>query len=185
MKKYSALLILFSMLLSACGNQSSGTEDASESKPKVTEEGNILHRQHTLHVVDTVQSGSNVYILTINREACDSLPIVTDEMGFRFTDNLLDISVRKNGRLLFDRTFKKTDFRSMLDEDFLKQSILDGCRFMQVHEGMVSFSLAVSYPESDMSRPFILNIGPDGSYMIVKDDSLEEDYPSESGDSLR
>ena len=73
----------------------------------------------------------------------------------------------------------------MLDEDFLKQSILDGCRFMQVHEGMVSFSLAVSYPESDMSRPFILNIGPDGSYMIVKDDSLEEDYPSESGDSLR
>mgnify|MGYP002512485974 FL=1 len=68
----------------------------------------------------------------------------------------------------------------MLDKDFFKNSILDGCRFMKIHEGMVSFSMAVSYPESDMSRPFILNIGPDGSYMILPDDDLDEEYITDS-----
>lgn len=178
MKKYSVLLVLLAALFSACGQGQKGTQEAGESRPQVEEE-NILHRQPRLNAVDTVRSGSNVYVLKVNREACDSLPIVTDEMGFRFADNLLDIVVYKNGSILFSRTFRKTDFRHMLDEDFLSQSILDGCRFLQIHEGMVTFSLAVSYPESDMSRPFKLNIGPDGSHMIVKDDDLDDEYDTE------
>ena len=105
-------------------------------------------------------------------------------MGYRFADNLLKISVKKNGSVLFVRTFKKKDFMHLLDAEFAKHSILDGCRFLQVHEGMVSFSLAVSYPDSDMSRPFKLIIGPDGSYMIVKNDDMEEEYETEGNDGV-
>jgi hypothetical protein len=47
----------------------------------------------------------------------------------------------------------------------------------------VTFSLAVSFPDSDMSRPFKLNIGPDGSYMIVKDDTMEDEYSTDSQSS--
>lgn len=176
MKKCSVILTILSVLLFGCGQKSSNTGNELDGKPQVVEDDTILHRQHTLYVVDTVVSGNNIYVLKVNREACDSLPTVIDDMGFKFTDNILDITVHKNGGVLFAHTFKKTDFRAMLDEEFFKQSILDGCRFVQIHEGMVTFSLAVSYPDSDMSRPFKLNIGPDGSYMIVKDDVLEEEY---------
>lgn len=124
-------------------------------------------------------SGRNLYVWMIDRVA-DSLDIVTDELGDRFAGNTIKISVRKNGSSLFARTFRKADFRHLLDKDFVVQSILDGCRFVQVNEGIVTFSMAVSYPESDMSRPFKLNIGSDGSYMIVQDDDMEEEYDTDS-----
>ncbi len=184
MKKQLISLLMFSLVLCACNKKTQSTESATTNEKPKTEAENILHRLPTLHVEDTVKSGSNVYALMINREACDSLGIVTDEMGYRFADNLLKISVKKNGSVLFARTFKKKDFMHLLDAEFAKHSILDGCRFLQVHEGMVSFSLAVSYPDSDMSRPFKLNIGPDGSYMIVKNDDMEEEYETEGNDGV-
>ena len=184
MKKQLISLLMFSLVLCACNKKTQSTESAATSEKPKTEAENILHRLPTLHVEDTVKSGSNIYALKINREACDSLGIVTDEMGYRFADNLLKISVKKNGSVLFARTFKKKDFMHLLDAEFAKHSILDGCRFLQVHEGMVSFSLAVSYPDSDMSRPFKLNIGPDGSYMIVKNDDMEEEYETEGNDGV-
>lgn len=176
---------MLSFVLCGCNQKTQTTGSTPEGAEAKAEAENILHRLPTLHVEDTVKSGSNVYALMINREACDSLGIVTDEMGYRFADNLLKISVKKNGAVLFARTFKKADFLHLLDAEFAKHSILDGCRFLQVHEGMVTFSLAVSYPDSDMSRPFKLNIGPDGSYMIVKNDDLEEEYtPDASNDGV-
>lgn len=176
---------MLSIVLCGCNQKTQTTGSTPEGVEAKAKAENILHRLPTLHVEDTVKSGSNVYALMINREACDSLGIVTDEMGYRFADNLLKISVKKNGAVLFARTFKKADFLHLLDTEFAKHSILDGCRFLQVHEGMVTFSLAVSYPDSDMSRPFKLNIGPDGSYMIVKNDDLEEEYnPEGSNDGV-
>ena len=171
---------MLAMVLGACNKkaQSTGQEAVNEQAPAKTE--NTILRLPTLHAEDTVMSGKNVYVLMIHREACDSLGIVTDELGYRYADNLLNISVKKNDAVLFNRTFKKKDFLHLLDAEFAKHSILDGCRFLQVHEGMVTFSLAVSYPDSDMSRPFKLNIGPDGSYMIVKNDDLEDEYISDS-----
>ena len=180
MKKQIISLLMLSLVLCACNKKVQSTDSAPEVDKTKKEAENTLHRLPTLHVEDTVTSGSNVYALMINREACDSLGIVTDDMGYRYADNLLEISVKKNGAVLFNRTFKKKDFLHLLDGEFAKHSILDGCRFLQVHEGMVTFSLAVSYPDSDMSRPLKLNIGPDGCYMIVKNDDLEDEYISDS-----
>ena len=63
---------------------------------------------------------------------------------------------------------------------FKKYGIIDGMRFNRAEEGKLYFNTCVSYPESDMSRPFILNIGPDGSYMILPDDDLDEEYITDS-----
>lgn len=181
MKKNCILLLLFTLVFAACNQKSSDVDKVTqEKKTEKKDSGNIIHRLPVLHAVDTVTSGKNVYVIEVHREAFDSLGIVTDDMGYRYADNSLKIAVRKNGSVLFNRTFRKKDFLHLLDAEFASHSILDGCRFLQVHEGMVSFSLAVSYPDSDMSRPFKLNIGPDGSYMIVKNDDLEDEYISDS-----
>ena len=181
MKKNSILLLLLTLVLAACNQKSPDADKVvQEKKTEKKDSENIIHRLPVLHGADTVKSGKNVYVIEVHREAFDSLGIVTDDMGYRYADNSLKIAVKKNGSVLFNRTFRKKDFLHLLDAEFAKHSILDGCRFLQVHEGMVSFSLAVSYPDSDMSRPFKLNIGPDGSYMIVKNDDLEDEYISDS-----
>ena len=148
MKRILFGLLVLSAVLCACNRPSSGNEESSQNSTTDEMDQNIIHRLPVLHVEDTVRSGNNVYAWTINREPCDSLGIVTDEMGFRFADNVLTVTVKKNGSAFFSKTFRKTSFSHFLDEDFARQSILDGCRFMQVHEGMVTFSLAVSYPRA-------------------------------------
>ena len=40
-------------------------------------------------------------------------------------------------------------------------------------DGKLVFSLCVSYPESDLSSPFLLTIGPDGSATITKDEFMD------------
>lgn len=180
-KHHIPLLFLLIVLCSACG-KTADKEGTRQENTSDMADMNVIHRLPDLHVEDTVISGSNVYVWTIDRVSCDSIGIVKDEMGYRFADNLLSITIRKNGSPFFSRTFKKSSFSHLLDEDFARQSILDGCRFLQVHEGMLTFSLAVSYPESDMSRPFKLNIGPDGSFMILEDNDLEEEYSPEAQD---
>ena len=153
--------------------------DIQEESVEVNTE-NVLHVESPLHIVDTVKSGSNIYIVTIDRTPCDTTNFVVDEYEQRYVDNTIRIEVRKNASVLFARTFRKSDFAHLLTEDFIKNSVLDGCRFLQVHEGTVSFTLAVSYPDSDMYRPFKLNIGPDGSHMILVDDDLDEEYNTDS-----
>ena len=181
MKKQLISLLILSFVLCACNKKVQETKEVSDTITETrTEVQDIIHRLPVMHVEDTVTSGSNVYVIMVNRESCDSLGIVTDELGYRYYDNLLKIYIKKNGSILFNKTFKKSDFIHFLDSEFAQHSILDGCRFIQVHEGMVTFSLAVSYPDSDMSCPFKLNIGQDGSYMIVKNDYIEEEYNIDS-----
>ena len=49
---------------------------------------------------------------------------------------------------------------------------------MSAKEGKLTFGVCVSFPESDMLTPFVLTIGPDGSYTLEPDtapDIEEED----------
>ena len=64
----------------------------------------------------------------------------------------------------------------------MKNGILDGFRFNRVDNGKLVFSLCVSYPDSDLSAPFLLTIGPDGSSTIVEDEFMDVDPDSGEGD---
>ena len=180
MKKRLGLLLLPLFALVSCTSSEQKQEPQEQASAPVTKVENITHSLPLLFTEDTYKVGNNQYAWSVERKACDSLDVVVDEMGDKYYDNTITIHVKKNNSKLFSKTFKKSDFRHMLDKDFFKNSILDGCRFLKVHEGMVTFSLAVSYPDSDMSRPFILNIGPDGSYMILPDDNMDDEYVSDS-----
>ena len=56
---------------------------------------------------------------------------------------------------------------------FKKYGIIDGIRFNRAEEGKPYFNPCVSYPESDLSSPFLLTIGPDGSSTITKDEYMD------------
>jgi hypothetical protein len=136
------------------------------------------HRMQDYNLTDSVTQGSHLYVYTIHREADDSLKAVVDENGDKYVDNYYDLTILKDGKEFFRRRFTKVSFGSQLDDNFRKNGILDGFRFMTAKEGQLTFGICVSFPESDMSEPFVLTIGPDGSYMLEPDtapDIEEED----------
>ena len=51
---------------------------------------------------------------------------------------------------------------------------------MTAQEGKLTFGVCVSFPESDMSEPFVLTVGPDGSFTLEPDNApdIEEEDTS-------
>ena len=181
--KNTLLLLCAGAILAAC--HSKNTDQANGNLADIDKTGDITHQLQNLHVERDTTIGGHKYSYVIDRVSNDSLGTVIDELGARFANTELTISVRRDGGLLFNRTFHKENFSNLIDGDFLSQSILDGCMFYGVHDGNVEFSLAVSYPESDMSQPLMLTIDPSGQHSVRIDNSLDdEDASGTSSDGV-
>lgn len=130
---------------------------------------------------DSLMQGSHKVVFTITSQPDEQLPEVVDEDGVKFKDNRFQLLIMKDGKQLFNRSFTKADFKSQLSEDFQKFGIMDGLRFNHAEEGKLYFNTCVSFPDSDMSCPFLLTIGPDGSYTITPDTTFgeeDDEFPS-------
>jgi hypothetical protein len=134
-----------------------------------TEQQTVEHRMKDYDLTDSVTMGTHLYVYTIHREADDSLKVVVDENGDKFVDNYYDLTILRDGKSFFSHRFTKVSFGSQLDGSFRKNGILDGFRYMSAKEGKLTFGVCVSYPESDMSEPFVLTIGPDASFTLEPD----------------
>ena len=98
-----------------------------------------------------------------------------------YKDNTIRLTLRRNGSVYFDKTFTKATFAQSIDKDFYNNAILDGIRFLRVEPGQgLIFSFAVSYPDSDMSVPFLMTISDAGAFSFIKDENLDH----EEGDSV-
>ncbi|MBR3856961.1 MAG: DUF4738 domain-containing protein [Bacteroidaceae bacterium] len=178
--KKSSLIILFSYSLiffTSCGPQKieqEGSDQTDQDNDGVWELPNYAY-------TDSLMQGSHKVVYTITSQPDEQLPEVVDEDGVKFKDNRFQLLIMKDGKQLFNRSFTKADFKSQLSEDFQKFGIMDGLRFNHAEEGKLYFNTCVSFPDSDMSCPFLLTIGPDGSYTITPDTTFgeeDEEFPS-------
>ena len=165
------------VFLASCGPQKieqEGSDQTDQDNDGVWELPNYAY-------TDSLMQGSHKVVFTITSQPDEELPEVVDEDGVKYRDNRFNLLIVKDGRTLFEHSFTKADFKSKLSEDFQKYGIMDGMSFNHAKEGKLYFNACVSFPESDMSCPFILTIGPDGSYTITPDtsfDEADETFPS-------
>ena len=165
------------VFLASCGPQKieqEGSDQTDQDNDGVWELPNYAY-------TDSLMQGSHKVVFTITSQPDEELPEVVDEDGVKYRDNRFNLLIVKDGRTLFEHSFTKADFKSKLSEDFQKYGIMDGMSFNHAEEGKLYFNACVSFPESDMSCPFILTIGPDGSYTITPDtsfDEADETFPS-------
>lgn len=159
-------------LILSCTPKKTQTQEAA---PTQQQDINTVHSLPDYAYTDSLMQGSHKVVYTITGQPDDSLAVVVEEDGMKYKDNRFRLTITKDGRTLFSRSFSKADFRSMLTEDFRKYGIMDGMRFSHALEGKLYFNTCVSYPDSDMSCPFILTIGPDGSYTIEPDTTINDD----------
>lgn len=173
-RKLLYICLLIPVFCSCIDNK--GQKDDQSST--VTEKLASVHRMKDYDLTDSVRMGNHLFVYTIHREADDSLKAVVDENGDKYLDNYYDLTILRDGAKIFSHRFTKFSFGSQLDDSFRKNGILDGFRFMLAKEGKLTFGVCVSFPESDMSEPFVLIIGPDGSFTLEPDtapDIEEED----------
>lgn len=171
-------LFAFVSLLAICSCGHEEKKDDRSFRSEAEESG--IHRSHVYNHVDTIHVGSHEYICTVHRESDDSLKAVTDENGSVYIDNHYDLSIIKDGSSFFRHRFTKASFGSQLDEGFRKNGILDGFRYLKSEDGKLFFSVCVSYPDSDMSNPFFLTIGPDGSFVLEPDNIMDVEEENDS-----
>ena len=175
--KYYLLLPL--LLFTSCGQQKAETQDTAQTEQ--TSDG--IHRLPNYAYTDSLMQGSHKVIYSITSQADENLPEVVDEDGIKYKDNRFNLVITKDGKQFFSHSFTKADFKSQLSEDFQKYGIMDGLRFNHIEEGKLYFNTCVSFPDSDMSCPFILTVGPDGSFNLAPDTTIDDDFPPASEQS--
>ena len=173
MKNLSYIFIISFLhyFIISCSPQKVEKQEATQAEQASDE----VHSLPDYAYTDSLMQGSHRVVYSISSQPDDELPEVVDEDGVKYKDNRFSLVITKDGKTLFSRSFTKADFRSLLSKDFQKYGIMDGLRFNHAEEGKLYFNTCVSLPDSDMSCPFFLTIGPDGSYTITPDTTIDED----------
>ena len=172
MKKPTLIFLLTCSLI--CYTSCSPQKTEKQETGQVEQAADEVRCMPTYAYSDSLTQGSHKIVYSITSEPDTTLKVIVDEDGMKYAESRWTLSIKKDGQALFDRSFTKADFKSQLPEDFQKLGIMDGMRFHHAMEGKLYFNTCVSYPESDMSCPFLLTIGPDGSYTIAPDNSEPE-----------
>ena len=136
-----------------------------------------LQRMQVSQIKQEITCRGKKFQLSVERTPDDKLPHVKSDMGL-FVDNSIKVKItRDNGTTLFEKTFIKNDFASLLPAKYLKRSVLEGLVFDDVRTAEkkeITLAASVSYPMTDLYIPFVLVISQDGKLSISKDEDMGE-----------
>ena len=174
MTKSLFMVIATGMLLSlaACGEKKKSTDIITQRVEKVTPQ--TPERMQEYNDSRDVAWIGKQYKVTVHRQPADSLPMVKDETGQKFVDNVISVSVhRADGSQFFGRTFKKTDFLQYLDDDYSKTGILEGLVFDKADGDWLEFAASVCHPNSDEYIPLVVRLSRMGQITIQRDTQMD------------
>ena len=114
------------------------------------------------------------YHVAINRQPSDSLPMVKDEVGQQFVDNVITLVVsRDNGSVFYSHSFTKKDFDKFIDNDYRNTGILEGLVFDKANGDWLEFAASVSHPQTDEYIPLIVSLSRTGDIVIKHDADMD------------
>lgn len=114
------------------------------------------------------------YKVEWQREASDSLPMVKDETGQEFVDNVIMVTVRRqDGTVAINKRFTKRDFNEFIDATYQQHGILEGLVFDEVDGTQLEFAASVSLPQTDEYIPLEVKIDNFGAVKIELDTDMD------------
>lgn len=123
------------------------------------------------------------YHLSIDRQPSDSLPMVKDEIGQQFVDNIITLVVsRQDGTKFYSHQFTKKDFDKYLDDDYRTTGILEGLVFDKADGDWLEFAASVSHPQTDEYIPLIVRLSRMGELSIKRDAQMDTNALDEEGE---
>lgn len=179
MKQTLSMLLLAGMVvvLAACGGKKKSNDIIAPRIVKVQPKEPI--RMQPYLDERKVEWIGKTYFVTIGRQPSDSLPMVKDETGQKYVDNVFSLKVsRKDGSVFYTRTFTKKALTQYLDDDFNKTGVFEGLVFDKAEGDYLFFGASVGHPQSDEYIPLVFRLSRMGELTIKRDtqmDSVPED----------
>ena len=99
-----------------------------------------------------------------------------NEMGNTFVDNKIQLRLTRGNEQVFNMTFTKKNFSSIVSDDFLSKSILEGMVYNKTTPQGIVYAASVCYPQTDLYVPISITITADGKMTMEKEELLEEIY---------
>lgn len=174
MTKSLFMVIATGMLLSmvGCGEKKKSETIITQRVEKVTPQGPERMQEYN-DSRDVAWIGKQ-YKVTVHRQPGDSLPMVKDETGQKFVDNIISVSVlRADGSQFFSRNFTKSDFLQYLDDDYTKTGILEGLVFDKADGDWLEFAASVCHPHTDEYIPLVVRLSRMGQLTIQRDTQMD------------
>lgn len=173
------ILPIFLLCVSACNNKSNKQEKKETVTTDSIDSAGVQRMQESKNEQVIKMNGVS-YHISLHRIANDTLPRVKTEAGEWFTDNAIHLQItRDNGNKVFGKTFTKKNFSSVVPDDFLSHSILEGMVFDKVTANSLSFAASVCYPQTDLYFPIRITIKSDGVMSMAKEELMEDAYPED------
>lgn len=179
MKQTLSMLLLAGMVvvLAGCGGKKKSNDIIAPRIVKVQPKEPI--RMQPYLDERKVEWIGKTYFVTIGRQPSDSLPMVKDETGQKYVDNVFSLKVsRKDGSVFYTRTFTKKALTQYLDDDFNKTGVFEGLVFDKAEGDYLFFGASVGHPQSDEYIPLVFRLSRMGELTIKRDtqmDSVPED----------
>ena len=114
------------------------------------------------------------YHVAINRMPSDSLPMVKDETGQKFVDNIFTLTVsREDGSVFFSRQFTKAFFTNYITDVYRKSGILEGIVFDKADGDWLKFAASVGLPQTDEYIPLVIRLSRMGELTVSQDTQMD------------
>ena len=181
MKKLIYLLgLAMLMAVAAC----SGSAEKKKSDIRVlmqdsTDAHGVQRMTARKSEVDIKYKGKE-YHSFISRTPNDSLPRVVSQMGNTYVDNQIVLRLTRGNERVFSRTFTKKQFESLIGDDFMAKSILEGIVYDKTTPEGIVYAASICYPQTDLYVPISITISPDGKISMKKEELLEEVYDEDT-----
>ena len=174
MKQLLSVVLLASMVvvLAACGGKKKSEDIIAPRIVKVQPKEPIRMQPY----LDEKQVSwiGKTYFVTVSRQPSDSLPMVKDETGQKFVDNVFRMTVsRKDGSVFFSRVFTKKALMQYLDDDFAKTGVFEGLVFDRAEGDYLFFGASVGHPQSDEYIPLVFQLSRMGDLSIKRDTQMD------------
>ena len=184
MKLFFHSLVIFVLAISvaACtGKQKEQTNEEAVAFQIDSVDAHGVQRMQVSQTENTVELRGKKYHLFIRRTPADSLARIKNETGDTYMDNQIVLRItRDKGEKVFSKTFTKNSFSSIVDEDFLSKSILEGMVFDKITPEGLTFAASVSYPQTYLYFPITITIASSGKMSMKKEEAMEDTYEPEN-----
>lgn len=126
---YAAAFVAMTAQCVACGGSSGAKEAATTDSLQTATNNDEPYADNDRDYTQTARLGGHDYSVRIRRTADKELPVVTDELGKKFYDNRVEVSIMRDGKQFFNRSYTKDAFREFLSDEEQKGTVLLGMAF--------------------------------------------------------
>lgn len=178
-----ALLAGLAVVLIACGSKKKNEDIIAPRIVKVQPKAPI--RMQSYNDVKNVEWIGKTYQVSISRQPSDSLPVIKDETGQKYIDNVFKLIVsRQDGSVFYSRTFTKNALASYLDEEFTKTGVFEGLVFDKTDGDWLVFAASVGHPQSDEYIPLVIRLSRMGELTIARDTQMDTNAEEADDDEV-